>query len=144
MRTPLAAAPTLLLPLLVAALVAAPGCNADPPRKPAPSTTSAVAEGLAIKDLTAPKSTAPLKIDGVLDEEAWSKAAATGLFVDVATGLPDPQIQGQGEAKIFGTITTSTSPLKSTTRPSAAASARRQRPSPLGARHRRDHDRPRG
>ncbi|MEZ4307834.1 MAG: carbohydrate-binding family 9-like protein [Polyangiaceae bacterium] len=98
MHTRLAAPSTLLLPLLVAAAA----CDADPPRKPAPSTTSAVAEGPAIKELTAPKlDGTPLKIDGVLDEEAWSKAAATGLFVDVATGLPDPQIQGQGEAKIF-------------------------------------------
>lgn len=84
--------------LLLSACILATGCDADPPRKSAapfdPKTQ--------IKELTAPKiDGASIEIDGVLDEAAWSQAAGTGLFVDVTSGLPNPQIAGQGEAKLF-------------------------------------------
>ena len=83
--------------ILCAALLAA-GCDADPPR-PAPAPVDPKTQ---IKELTAPRLPgAAVTIDGVLDEEAWSKAAGTGLFVDVATGLPNPQIPSQGEARVF-------------------------------------------
>jgi hypothetical protein len=73
-------------------------CDADPPRK----TAAPFDPKTQIKELTAPRiDGAAVKIDGVLDEEAWSKAAGTGLFVDVSSGLPNPQIPSQGEAKLF-------------------------------------------
>ncbi|MBK8259560.1 MAG: carbohydrate-binding family 9-like protein [Polyangiaceae bacterium] len=78
-------------------LAALSGCNADPPRKEAP-----VDPKNQIKEITAPQiNGAALKIDGVLDEEAWSKAAGTGLFVDVGSGQVNAQIPSQGEAKVF-------------------------------------------
>lgn len=72
-------------------------CDADPPRKPVP-----VDPRTQIKELTAPKiAGAAVQVDGVLDEDAWSRAGGTGLFVDVGSGLPNPQIPSQGEAKVF-------------------------------------------
>ena len=74
-------------------------CDADPPR-PAPAPVDPKTQ---IKELTAPRLEATITVDGVLDEDAWSKAAGTGLFVDVASGMPNPQIPSQGEARIFWT-----------------------------------------
>ncbi len=42
-----------------------------------------------------------IKIDGKLDEEAWSKAPSTGKFVNVRTGKPDDKAPVQGEAKLL-------------------------------------------
>lgn len=79
------------------ALGAVMGCDADPPRRSAP-----VDPKTQIKELRAPKMDgSAIKIDGILDEGAWSKAAGTGLFVDVSSGLPNAQIPSQGEAKVF-------------------------------------------
>ena len=40
-----------------------------------------------------------IRIDGKLDEAAWSEAAATSAFVNVRTGDPDPKSAVQGGAK---------------------------------------------
>jgi hypothetical protein len=90
------------LPLLAALLLAAgAGCNADPPRSSSGSAPP-VDPKAQIKEISAPKMDgSSIKIDGVLDEPAWSTAAGTGLFVDVGSGMPNPRIPSQGEAKIF-------------------------------------------
>lgn len=81
----------------IAALLLITGCDADP--KPAPAPVDPKTQ---IKEITAPRiDAAAIKIDGVLDEQAWSKAAGTGLFVDVGSGLPNPRLPSQGEAKLF-------------------------------------------
>lgn len=82
---------------IAAACILATTCNADPPRKLAPFDPKT-----QIKEITAPHiDGAAVKIDGVLDEDAWSRAAGTGLFVDVGSGLPNPGIPSQGEARLF-------------------------------------------
>ena len=43
-----------------------------------------------IKRLIALKVAKPVKVDGVLDEEAWTKAASTGAFVETMKGGPSP------------------------------------------------------
>lgn len=82
----------------VLVVLALAGCNADPPRKqPDP-----VDPKTQIKDLRAPRvDGSAVKVDGVLDEDVWNKAAGTGLFVDVGSGMPNPKIPSQGEAKVF-------------------------------------------
>lgn len=50
-----------------------------------------------IKRLVAIKATKPIKIDGKLDEETWSKAASTNAFVDTLTGGSTPM---KTEAKV--------------------------------------------
>ncbi len=84
------------LPFGYVLCVLALGCNADPPRKSEPFDPVK-----QIKEITAPKLNGSVVIDGVLDEDVWSKAAQTGLFVDVGSGLPNASIPSQGEAKIF-------------------------------------------
>jgi hypothetical protein len=42
-----------------------------------------------------------IRIDGKLDEAAWSEAAATSAFVNVRTGDPDPKAPVQGSAKVI-------------------------------------------
>jgi len=44
-----------------------------------------------------------IKIDGVLDEPLWQKAARTGLFVDVGSGHIRKDLPVQGEARLFYT-----------------------------------------
>jgi hypothetical protein len=44
---------------------------------------------------------AVIKIDGKLDEEAWSKAPTTGKFVNVRSGKADSKFPVQGEAKLL-------------------------------------------
>ena len=44
---------------------------------------------------------AAVTIDGKLDEPAWASAAATGPFVDVGSGRPNPGIPVQGEARLL-------------------------------------------
>lgn len=92
-------APALALPLSLVSTICIllAGCDADPPRKTAP-----IDPKTQIKELSAPRiDGAAIQVDGVLDEPAWSAAAGTGLFVDVGSGLPNPQIPSQGEAKVF-------------------------------------------
>lgn len=78
------------------------GCKADP--SPAPQTTADPKS--VVKELTAPHAwSAEMKLDGILDEAAWSTAASTGLFVDVSSGLVNASLPSQGEAKVFWTDT---------------------------------------
>jgi hypothetical protein len=49
------------------------------------------------KRLVAIKTAKPIKVDGKLDEEIWSKAASTGAFVETMTGVPSPI---KSEAKV--------------------------------------------
>jgi hypothetical protein len=44
-----------------------------------------------------------IKIDGVLDEPLWQKAARTGTFVEVGTGHARKELPVQGEARLFYT-----------------------------------------
>lgn len=82
------------------AVLSLAACDADPSR-PAPAPVDPRTQ---IKELTAPRfESAAITLDGVLDEEAWSKAGSTGLFVDVGSGMPNAQIPSQGEAKVFWT-----------------------------------------
>ncbi|HEX2734457.1 MAG TPA: carbohydrate-binding family 9-like protein [Polyangiaceae bacterium] len=42
-----------------------------------------------------------IKIDGKLDDEAWTTAAVAGPFVNVANGKPDEKLSVQGDAKLL-------------------------------------------
>jgi hypothetical protein len=42
-----------------------------------------------------------IKIDGVLDESLWQKAARTGVFVDVGSGRIRKDLPVEGEARLF-------------------------------------------
>jgi hypothetical protein len=49
------------------------------------------------KQLVATRAAKPVKVDGKLDDEVWSKAPSSGLFVDTLTGGPATQ---KTEAKV--------------------------------------------
>ncbi|MFO0588678.1 MAG: carbohydrate-binding family 9-like protein [Polyangiaceae bacterium] len=90
------------LPTLLLAFAGLTGCKADPPKKQDPPPKPTIDPRTVVKELSPPKiDGAALKIDGVLDEDAWNKAAGTGLFVDVGTGMPNAHTPAQGEVKLF-------------------------------------------
>jgi len=47
------------------------------------------------------ETSAKLKIDGKLDEDAWQKAAVLGPFVDVTTGEPNKTFPMNGKARVL-------------------------------------------
>jgi len=51
-----------------------------------------------VPELTVPRRAGRVRIDGKLDETAWSHAAETGRFVNVGTGLLDERQPVQGRA----------------------------------------------
>jgi Carbohydrate family 9 binding domain-like len=81
-----------------------PSADADKGAPPPSARPAAVPNPVAaIKDLLVPKLAAGtvLTIDGKLDEDAWSRAAPTGPFVDVGTGKDNPRIPSQGSARVL-------------------------------------------
>jgi hypothetical protein len=61
--------------LLISALALVAGCHRADPVPPAAPTETA---------LHVPRATAPIKLDGEIDEDDWARAARTGAFVDAA------------------------------------------------------------
>lgn len=86
------------------------GCTAgdrpdeNKPRPVAPAKGAASSDTRRlIKELVVP--TLPpgqtMTIDGKADEPAWEKAASTGDFVDVFTGMPNPRLPVQGKVRLL-------------------------------------------
>jgi Carbohydrate family 9 binding domain-like len=77
------------------------------PRPASPATGAAVAEARRaakeIKEMVVPTLPAgqTLTIDGKLDEAAWQKAASSGEFVDVGTGVVNPRLPVQGQVRLL-------------------------------------------
>jgi len=77
------------------------------PRPGAPATGAAVADARRaakeIKEMVVPTLPAgqTLTIDGKLDEAAWEKAASSGEFVDVGTGIVNPRVPVQGQVRLL-------------------------------------------
>lgn len=77
------------------------------PRPGQPATGAISADALRatkeIKELVVPTLPAgqTVTIDGKLDEPAWQKAAFSGDFVDMGTGVPNPRLPVQGNVRLL-------------------------------------------
>lgn len=98
--------PAISMLLLLGLGACTPGKRAeeDKPRpiKPAAGAVSADARR-QIKELVVPMvpSGQTITIDGKVDEPAWQKAASSGDFVDVFTGVPNARLPVQGNVRLL-------------------------------------------
>jgi hypothetical protein len=96
--------------LICGAIASSAACSdRSVPFEPSPEPTHATAgppekgPRTAVPELTLPRLSkeSAIAIDGVLDEPAWTRAAATGPFVNVSSGRQDARNKPQASARLL-------------------------------------------